>query len=184
MLEFRWHGRGGQGVWTGSNVLALAAMKEGKYIQSFPEFGPERSGAPVKAFTRISGEPIVIHCQVYNPDCVVVLDPTLLGTQNVAAGLKPGGKLVINHDSPGELRRMFGGLGVEVWWLPATDLAVEILGREITNTAMLGATLKAVPEAARLESLLETVRMHFKGETGEKNAALVRRAYEEVRKIE
>ncbi|MEM3551894.1 MAG: 2-oxoacid:acceptor oxidoreductase family protein, partial [Candidatus Bathyarchaeia archaeon] len=87
ILEVRWHGRGGQGVWTASELLARAAIYEGKYIQSFPEFGPERMGAPVTAFTRISTEPIKIHCAVYNPDVVAVLDPTLLKTVPVAEGV-------------------------------------------------------------------------------------------------
>lgn len=184
MLEFRWHGRGGQGVWTGSNLLALAAMREGKYIQSFPEFGPERSGAPVKAFTRISSRPITLHCHVYNPDYIVILDPTLLETQNLAEGLKPGGKIIVNHTSPDKLKQIFSGVKAEIWWLPATDLAVKTLGRGITNTAMLGATIKIAPEAAKLESVIETVRGRFKGEAGEKNVELVEKAYKEVKRVE
>ena len=91
ILEVRWHGRGGQGAWTASELLARAAIAEGKHIQSFPEFGPERMGAPVTAFTRISTEPIMIHCAVYNPDVVAVLDPTLLKTVKVVDGLSEEG---------------------------------------------------------------------------------------------
>ena len=87
MVEFRWHGRGGQGAWTASELLARTALDEGKYIQSFPEFGPERMGAPVTAFTRISTEPIRLHCAIYDPDVVVVLDNTLLKSVPVTAGL-------------------------------------------------------------------------------------------------
>ncbi|MDH5375725.1 MAG: 2-oxoacid:acceptor oxidoreductase family protein, partial [Candidatus Bathyarchaeota archaeon] len=94
--EVRWHGRGGQGAWTASELLARASIHEGKYIQSFPEFGPERMGAPVAAFTRISNEPIQIHCAVYNPDVVAVLDPTLLKTVPVTRGLNEEGTIIIN----------------------------------------------------------------------------------------
>ncbi|MEM2568110.1 MAG: 2-oxoacid:acceptor oxidoreductase family protein, partial [Candidatus Bathyarchaeia archaeon] len=96
VIEVRWHGRGGQGAWTASELLARAAVYEGKYIQSFPEFGPERMGAPVSAFTRISTEPIRIHCAVYNPDVVVVLDPTLLKAVPVTDGMSENGRLIIN----------------------------------------------------------------------------------------
>ncbi len=96
LVEYRWHGRGGQGAWTASELLARTALFEGKYIQSFPEFGPERMGAPVTAFTRISTEPIRIHSAVYEPDVVVVLDPTLLKTVPVASGLDENGIIIVN----------------------------------------------------------------------------------------
>ena len=96
IIEFRWHGRGGQGAWTASELLARTALKEGKYIQSFPEFGPERMGAPVAAFTRISDTPIRIHCAVYEPDVVIVLDPTLLKSVPVTSGLSETGTIIIN----------------------------------------------------------------------------------------
>ena len=107
MLEFRWHGRGGQGAWTASELLARTAIAEGKYIQSFPEFGPERMGAPVTAFTRISAEPIRLHCAVYDPDVVVVLDNTLLKTVPVTAGLnKDENVIIINSaEEPSKLRQ-------------------------------------------------------------------------------
>ncbi len=106
-LEVRWHGRGGQGAWTASEFLARAAIKEGKYIQSFPEFGPERMGAPVRAFTRISNEPIQMHCAVYNPDVVAVLDPSLLKAVPVTEGLNDEGILIVNSkENPAEIREM------------------------------------------------------------------------------
>ncbi|MDH5663207.1 MAG: 2-oxoacid:acceptor oxidoreductase family protein, partial [Candidatus Bathyarchaeota archaeon] len=107
ILEVRWHGRGGQGAWTASELLARAAINEGKYIQSFPEFGPERMGAPVRAFTRISDEPIQTHCAVYNPDVVAVLDPSLLKAVPVTEGLNDEGILIVNSkENPAEIREM------------------------------------------------------------------------------
>ena len=107
MIEFRWHGRGGQGAWTASELLARTALDEGKYIQSFPEFGPERMGAPVTAFTRISTEPIKLHCAIYDPDVVVVLDNTLLKTVPVTAGLnRDEDILIINStEEPAKAKR-------------------------------------------------------------------------------
>lgn len=105
LQEVRWHGRGGQGVWTASELLAKAAIHEGKYIQSFPEFGPERMGAPVRAYTRISDKPINLHCAIYTPDVAVVLDPTLFKTVPVAEGLPEDGILIVNiRESPVEIR--------------------------------------------------------------------------------
>jgi pyruvate ferredoxin oxidoreductase gamma subunit len=144
ILEFRWHGRGGQGAWTASEILARAAIAEGKYIQSFPEFGPERMGAPVTAFTRISNEPIQIHCAVYNPDVVAVLDPTLMRTVKVADGLnRESGNIIVNSkDSPAEVEKILNAVKVKVWTVPATEISIKILGRPITNTAMLGAVAR------------------------------------------
>ncbi len=107
MIEFRWHGRGGQGAWTASELLARTALDEGKYIQSFPEFGPERMGAPVTAFTRISTEPIRLHCAIYDPDVVVVLDNTLLKTVPVTAGINRDDDVIIinSTEEPASLKR-------------------------------------------------------------------------------
>ena len=105
MIEVRWHGRGGQGAWTASNLLAMAVSYEGKYVQSFPAFGPERSGAPVLAFTRISDEPIDLHSMVYEPDIVVVLDYTLLGSRAIVEGLKKNGYIIINYS--GDLEKIY-----------------------------------------------------------------------------
>ena len=105
LTEICWHGRGGQGAWTASLLLAQSALLEKKYVQSFPEFGPERMGAPLRAFTRISKEPIDIHCGIYEPDIVVVLDPTLLRTVDVLDGLPEDGTLIVNESkSPEEIR--------------------------------------------------------------------------------
>ncbi|MEM2420103.1 MAG: 2-oxoacid:acceptor oxidoreductase family protein [Candidatus Bathyarchaeia archaeon] len=181
VIEFRWHGRGGQGAWTASELLARAAVYEGKYIQSFPEFGPERMGAPVSAFTRISIEPVKIHCAVYNPDVVVVLDSTLLKTVPVTEGMNENGKLIINsRESPAEVKHALGNDKIEVWTVPATEIAIKILGAPITSTAMLGAVARAT-EVVSLESIKRTIKERFRADVAERNFAVVDQAYKEVR---
>lgn len=181
VLEVRWHGRGGQGAWTASELLARAAIWEGKHIQSFPEFGPERMGAPVTAFTRISTEPIKIHCEVYNPDVVAVLDPTLLKTVPVTEGSSKEGSIIINSkDDPAEIRRVLKADKGKVWVVPATEIAIKILGMPITNTAMLGAVAR-VTGIVSLESLKKVVKERFKLDIAEKNFAVIEEAYKEVR---
>ena len=181
ILEVRWHGRGGQGAWTASELLARAAIYEGKYIQSFPEFGPERMGAPVAAFTRISTEPIQIHCAVYNPDVVAVLDPTLLKTVPVTKGLNEEGTIIINSkENPADTRKMLNTDKGKIWTVPATEIAMRILGRPITNTAMLGAVAR-ITEAVKLESIEKVVEERFRRDIAEKNVAVVKEAYKEVK---
>jgi 2-oxoacid:acceptor oxidoreductase gamma subunit (pyruvate/2-ketoisovalerate family) len=180
-MEVRWHGRGGQGAWTASELLARAAVYEGKHIQSFPEFGPERMGAPVMAFTRISTEPIRIHCSVYNPDVVAVLDPTLLKAVSVAEGLNESGMIIINSkDTPAEIGKSLNSGKIKVWAVPATEISIKILGMPITNTAMLGAVAR-VTEIVGLESLDRIIKERFRRDIAEKNFAVVKEAYEEVR---
>jgi len=181
ILEVRWHGRGGQGAWTASELLARAAIYEGKYIQSFPEFGPERMGAPVAAFTRISTEPIQIHCAVYNPDVVAVLDPTLLKTVPVTKGLNEEGTIIINSkENPADTRKMLNTDKGKIWTVPATEIAMRILGRPITNTAMLGAVAR-ITGAVKLESIEKVVEERFRRDIAEKNVAVVKEAYKEVK---
>ena len=181
ILEVRWHGRGGQGAWTASELLARAAIYEGKYIQSFPEFGPERMGAPVAAFTRISTEPIQIHCAVYNPDVVAVLDPTLLKTVPVTRGLNEEGTIIINSkENPADTRKTLNTDKGKIWTVPATEIAMRILGRPITNTAMLGAVAR-ITEAVKLESIEKVVEERFRRDIAEKNVAVVKEAYKEVK---
>jgi len=178
--EVRWHGRGGQGVVTVSRLLASAALLEGKRVQAFPEFGPERTGAPVLGFTRISDGPIDLHSQVYEPDVVVVLDPTLLKAIDVTVGLKDGGKVVVNTDlNPMEMRDRLKK-GARVYTVNATRIALDVIGRPIFNTAMLGAMVKAT-NLVSLDSALKVIRERFAGKVGETNVAAVRRAFEEVR---
>ncbi len=179
LSEVRFHGRGGQGAWTASLLLAQAGLREQMYIQSFPAFGPERAGAPITAFTRISDGPIYLHSSVYEPDVVVVLDPTLLGP-SVIQGIKPSTKIIVNTDqSPKELKDSLGLKDVETWVLDATSLALKVLGRPITNTAMLGAVVKATG-MVKLDSLLEVVKERFPGRVGELNLQVVKTAHDEV----
>ena len=181
IVEVRWHGRGGQGAWTASELLARAAISEGKYVQSFPEFGPERMGAPVTAFTRISTEPIQIHCAVYNPDVVAVLDPTLVKTVPVAEGLNEQGTIIVNSkDAPAEIRKTLNTHKGKVWAVPATEIAVRILGIPITNTAMLGAVAR-VTEIVSLESIEKIVKERFRRDIAEKNFAVIKEAHKEVK---
>ena len=182
MMEFRWHGRGGQGAWTASELLARTALDEGKYIQSFPEFGPERMGAPVTAFTRISFEPIRLHCAIYEPDVVVVLDNTLLKSVPVTAGLnRDDNILIINSaEDPGVLKERLKVTHGKVWTVPATEIAIKILGAPITNTALLGCVAKATG-IVTLEGIEKTLKGRFRPDLAEKNFAIIKEAYEEAK---
>jgi pyruvate ferredoxin oxidoreductase gamma subunit len=162
-IEIRWHGRGGQGAVTSAELTALAAIHEGKFAQAFPSFGPERRGAPVLAFNRISaGSPIRVRSGVTRPDIVVVLDPGLVTLINVTDGLKQGGSLIVNSTkSIEELQQEFTGdwkLGV----VDAASIAKELLGVNIVNTTMLGALIK-VTGVIKLESLDEPLKERFGG---------------------
>ena len=185
-IEIRWHGRGGQGVWTASNILAEAAIREGKHAQSFPTFGPERMGAPIMAFTRISDDVIEVHSGIYEPDVVVVLDPTLLGTINVLEGLKKDGVLILNYKSTDieELSRLMGAKlrNYKTYVVSATEIAIKILGRGITNTAMLGALVKVIP-LVNLDTIFEVVKERFRAPIAEKNIEVIKAAYEETKEV-
>jgi 2-oxoacid:acceptor oxidoreductase gamma subunit (pyruvate/2-ketoisovalerate family) len=181
LKEFRWHGRGGQGAWTASELLARAAIHEGKYIQSFPEFGPERMGAPVTAYTRISDNPIRLHCAVYNPDLSIVMDPTLMATVPVTKGLGENGVLIVN--SPKEPKKLKNELKMKegtVWTVSATDLAMKILGRAITNTAMLGVVNRAT-KIVKMESIEKALYERFPKSLAEKNMGVIKKAYQEAK---
>lgn len=172
-VEIRFHGRGGQGAVTAARILAEAAYLEGNYCQAFPFFGAERRGAPVVAFTRISKEPIRIHEQVYEPDHVVVLDPTLVEAVNVASGLKKDGTIVLNSKKIPERLK-----GAKVAFVDATAIAIEFLGVPITNTTMLGALSRAT-SVVSLESLEKVIGKKF-GKLAEKNIKATTRAYEQT----
>ncbi len=182
MLEFRWHGRGGQGAWTASELLARTALSEGKYIQSFPEFGPERMGAPVAAFTRISTEPIRLHCAVQDPDVVVVLDNTLLKTVPVTAGINRDEDVIIinSEEDPAKVRADLKLSIGKLWTVPATEIALKILGAPITNTALLGAVAKATGIVS-LEGIEKTVKVRFRADLAEKNFAVIKEAYKDAK---
>jgi len=172
MYEIRWHGRGGQGCFTVARLLGMAAsVFEGKYSLAFPSFGPERRGAPVLGFTRISDMPITDRSMVDMCDYVVVLDETLIGPQ-VLGGIKDGGVLVVNTKDPGRYAR---AAGRKVEGIDATSLAMEMLGRPITNTAMLGA-LVAVSGVVSITSVKEALRNSMSGPLAVKNCDLVEKA--------
>jgi len=181
LKEFRWHGRGGQGAWTASELLARAAIHEGKYIQSFPEFGPERMGAPVKAYTRISDEPIRLHCAVYNPNLAIVMDPTLLATVPVTEGLGETGILILNTaKDPKTMKEELKMTKGNVWTVPATEIAMRVLGRAITNTAMLGVVTRATG-VVEMESIEKAVHERFPEPLAEKNMGVIKEAYKEAK---
>ncbi len=167
MIEIRWHGRGGQGAKTVSQLLAGAALRRGRYVQAFPEYGPERSGAPVKAFNRLDTKEIRLHCGVYEPDIVVVLDPTLLQAKEVRVteGLKRHGVLLVNTaQTPEEIRALTGFPG-RIITLDAEALARSV-GARFSNVVMLGAVARVLEEIA-----LEDVEREFAHAFGEKALA-------------
>ena len=177
MKEIRLHGRGGQGSVTAAELIAVAAFEDQKFSQAFPAFGVERRGAPVMAFARIAKEPIRIRSQIYEPDYVIVQDVTLLDVVEVASGLKPEGKIIINTDRPKEKLKL--KTQAEIITIDATKIAMEILGRPIVNTTMLGAFCGASREVG-LESLNKAISERFKGDLGRKNLEAIKTAYERV----
>jgi len=179
LVEIRWHGRGGQGAVTSAELLAQAAISEGKYAQAFPSFGPERRGAPVLAFVRISHkQPIRVRAEIAQPDIVVVLDPGLLRIVNVTSGLKTKGMVVVNTSKQAEQIRQEFSINWSLATIDATKIARELLGVPIVNTTMLGALLRATG-VVKLESLLEPLRQRF-GRLAERNVNAMKRAYEET----
>jgi len=156
--EIRWHGRAGQGVVTAGELLAEAAMGEGKHFQAFPDYGPERMGAPIKSYTRISDEPIEVHYQILTPEIVIVVNPNLLGVVEVTEGLADDGLLIVNTpDSPADARAKVGFQTGRVFTVDATAIAMDQLGRDIPSTMMLGVVAKATG-LVKLESLKQLVR--------------------------
>jgi 2-oxoacid:acceptor oxidoreductase gamma subunit (pyruvate/2-ketoisovalerate family) len=181
ITEIRWHGRGGQGVVTSNQMLGKSALAEGNYIQAFPEFGPERTGAPVRAFLRISKNPIQIYAQVYQPDIVVCIDPTLLEVVNPVEGLKDGGVLVLNTTkTPEEIRKKYDFKGGKVVTVDASKIAMDILGRPFYNMPTLAAAIKAT-DIVKLKTAIETVVERYPGKVGDLNKAAMERAAEEAK---
>jgi 2-oxoacid:acceptor oxidoreductase gamma subunit (pyruvate/2-ketoisovalerate family) len=182
LKEIRIHGRGGQGSVTAADLLAHAAFTEGKWVQAFPYFGAERRGAPVKAFARISDEPILVHSQVYTPDYVMVLDHAIYKVVDVTEGLKKDGIIVMNTTKkPSEV----GLQGWRVATVDATGIALElnllVAGLPVVNTSITGAFAKATSEV-QLESVLKAIKETWTGGAGEKNARAAELAYERLTK--
>ncbi len=189
MIEIRWHGRGGQGAKTASLLLADAAFNTGKYIQGFPEYGPERMGAPITAYNRISDEPITIHSNIYYPDYVVVVDDTLLESVDVTAGLKEDGAILINTTKPAEvLRKELKGYKGDVYTLDARKISLETLGKYFPNTPMLAGIVK-ISKIMTDEELIEDMKGSFKHKFAKKpevidgNMKALEMALKEVKKI-
>jgi len=187
MVEIRWHGRGGQGAKTASLLLADAAFNTGKYVQGFPEYGPERMGAPISAYNRISDERCSIHSNIYEPDYVVVVDATLLTAVDVTGGLKKEGAIIINSSRPPEeLKPLLEGYEGQVYTIDAGKIAEEEIGRNIPNTPMLGAVVKVsgiIPEEELFKDMEASMKHKFanKPHVIEGNMRALKRSMQEVK---
>lgn len=190
MIEIRWHGRGGQGAKTASLLLADAAFETGKFIQGFPEYGPERMGAPITAYNRISDDRITIHSNIYEPDYVVVVDETLLKVVDVSLGLKKEGAIVINTDkTPEEVRPFLKGYEGNVYTVDARKVSMATLGRYFPNTPMLAAVVKVsgfMEEKVFIDSMKDSFAHKFatKPEVIEGNMQALKMAMQEVKGLE
>ena len=190
MIEIRWHGRGGQGAKTASLLLADAAFNTGKYIQGFPEYGPERMGAPITAYNRISDTPIRIHSNIYEPNYVVVVDDTLLDSVDVTAGLKEEGAIVINTTKDGEeLKKSLKGYKGKIYTIDARKVSMETLGKYFPNTPMLAAIVK-VSGIMEEEDFVKDMEGSFKHKFAKKpeviegNMKALRMALSEVKQVQ
>ena len=184
-VEIRWHGRGGQGAKTAAFLLAEALIEQGKFGQGFPDYGPERMGAPIRAYNRISDDPVRVHCDVKNPGIVVVLDPTLIGSGDITVGLLSGGTVLVNSPlEPDQMRAHLKLDGRKVFTVDATGIALDEIGRPIPNSPMIGALLK-ITEIADIDSMAKIVGKKFEGKFGKDitdgNIRAMKRAYEEVK---
>ncbi len=190
LIEIRWHGRGGQGAKTASLLLADAAFNTGKYIQGFPEYGPERMGAPITAYNRISTSPIRVHSNVYNPDYVVVVDDTLLSAVDVTAGLKKEGAIVINTTKGiDEIKPLLKGYEGSVYTIDARKISEEALGKYFPNTPMLAAIVKVteiMPDKDFIGDMKGSFKHKFakKPEVIEGNMKAIEVALKEVKKVQ
>ena len=186
-VEIRWHGRGGQGAKTACLLLAEAAFSSGKYVQGFPEYGPERMGAPITAYNRISDVECKVHSNIYTPDHVVVVDETLLNTVDVLKGLREGGILIINsRKTAAEIREQIPAHSGPICVVDAEQISTEALGKNFPNTPMLAAVVKA-SGVLDIDRFIEDMRKSFehkfrgKDEIVEGNMKALKRTIEEVR---
>lgn len=175
MKEIRIHGRGGQGSVTAAELLAVAAFEDGKYSQAFPAFGVERRGAPVTAFVRLSDKPVRLRSQIYEPDYVIIQDATLVDVVDVASGAKPDGIILINTEKSPESFNLKTEATVKT--LDATKVAIDIIGKPIVNTTLIGA-FAGVTGEIKPESIQKAVMERFPGKVGEKNAEAIQAAYD------
>jgi len=187
MIEVRWHGRGGQGAKTAALLFAEAVLATGKYIQAFPEYGPERMGAPVQSFNRIAETPISIHSGITNPNFVVILDPTLMESVPVTDGIGKTGKVIVNTTySSAEISKKLNIDPSQVYVVNASQIAVETIGKDFPNTPLLGALVKVIGNLDINHVLEDTkaklsVKFRHKPEVIEGNLASIKRAYDEVK---
>jgi len=184
MEEIRFHGRAGQGILTASRLFAQAAIADGKYAQAFPDFGPERLGAPVQAFVRIDGEPIEIRSQVYTPNAVAVFEESLLETVPITRGLVSKGCLVVNSGAKGsgDVKKVADEAKVISYSVDASKIAVELIGTPTVSTIMLGA-LAGASGYVTVEALESVVKQRFHGTMGETNAKMIRAGFKEVHQL-
>ncbi|UCE15193.1 MAG: 2-oxoacid:acceptor oxidoreductase family protein [Candidatus Heimdallarchaeota archaeon] len=186
MIDIRLHGRGGQGVMTSSYLIAEAALLEDKYVHAFPSFGPERSGAPIAAFARVSESRFYVKTEIYKPDIVIVQDPTLLGQVDVLSGLKEGGLVIINTDDPnseGVVNIKKSRSDAQFATVDATKIAAEEIGIKQTNTAILGALVNLTNSSIiTLDSIKKAIMARFREEPAKKNINAVDRSFNEVSK--
>lgn len=189
LIEIRWHGRGGQGAKTASLLLADAAFNTGKFIQGFPEYGPERMGAPITAYNRISNKPITIHSNIYEPDYVVVVDDTLLDSVDVTSGLKNDGAIVINTTNDADyIKSKLKGYSGKIFTIDARKISVEALGKYFPNTPMLAAIVK-ITGVMSDEDFLNDMQGSFKHKFAKKpeviegNMKAIEMALKEVKEI-
>lgn len=186
MIEIRWHGRGGQGAKTASLLLADIAFNTGKYIQGFPEYGPERMGAPITAYNRIDDKPIRIHSNIYEPNFVVVVDDTLISCVDVTSGIKEGGSILVNSSKPiDEIKKSLGGFTGAIYSIDATKISMECIGMNFPNTSLLAAVVKIINLMSRSDlekNMLDSFKHKFskKPEVIDPNMLAVMRSYDEV----
>jgi len=169
MFEVRFHGRGGQGAKSASQFLVEAAMSEGKYIQAYPDYGPERSGAPVRTYARISDEPVVTHEPVTTPEAVVVLDPTLVETIDVGEGLGADGVLIVNSKEGADVFKKKTGFKGKIYTIDASLIALKLINRDSPNTVLLGALVKAT-DVVGLDTMKKAVVEGFTKKLGKSKA--------------
>jgi pyruvate ferredoxin oxidoreductase gamma subunit len=185
MVEIRWHGRGGQGAKTAAFLLAESLIDQGKYAQGFPDYGPERMGAPIRGYNRISDTPATFHCDVRTPGIVVVLDPTLIGVDDITAGLAEDGVVIVNSPlAPEAIRAKLQMKGRKVYTVDATGIALKEIGRPIPNLPMIGSLLK-VRSLSEIDSMARIVGKKFEGKFTQQvidgNVRAMKRGYDEIK---
>lgn len=186
MIEIRWHGRGGQGAKTASLLLADVAFTQQMYVQGFPEYGPERMGAPITAYNRLSVKPLYVHSNIYHPDIVVVVDESLINSVDVRAGLKENGVIIVNsHRSAGEVRAAFAGYTGRLYTIDAKSISLRSIGRNMPNTPLLASVVKVsgiMDEESFYKNMRESFAHKFssKPEVLEGNMNAIQDAWKEV----